>query len=203
MRQSLRIAVVFAVLSALGVAGQDAPVSGAGAARGAGGPFDVPLGKNARGKIEPMDVTGILGIAPLHLDAGTAEPAFQAWDDIRPDDPLELERALRRRLVLGIDSNTYLRAQRQNRELDQRFDSMALFYQSTVSPIYANPIRPDALVGRFRSSPLGIAGPPLTTTGLGLRSHVIFIRLPRLTLTPSVAPLRQHVFPAARPGFSD
>ena len=194
----LRIASVFVVISALGADGQEAPVSSVDAES----PFDVPLGKNASEKIETTDVTAILGIAPLDLESDAADLALQAGGGPDPEDALELERALRRKVVLGIDANTFLRAQRRNRELDQRFDSMALFYQSTMSPVYANPIRPDALVGRFRGSPLGIASPPLTLEGLGLRPHIIFLELPRLSLTPNVAPLRQHVFPAAQPGFS-
>jgi len=194
----LRIASVFVVISALGAYGQEAPVSRVDV----GNPFDVPLGKNAREKIQTTDVTAILGVTPLDLESDAADLALQAGGGPDLDNVLELERALRRKVVLGIDTNTFLRAQRRNRELDQRFDSIALFYRSTMSPVYANPIRPDALVGRFRGSPLGIAGSPLTLGGLGLRPHIIFLELPRLSLTPNVAPLRQHVFPAARPGFS-
>ena len=201
MQYPLRIAFVFALISASAAYGQE--VSLPGTRPGDKTPFDVPLGKNARERIATTDVSNILGGSPLDLERKAAELAFEAAGGSRSDDVLALERALQRKVVLGIDASTFLGAQRQNRDLDARFDSMALFYQSTMSPVYANPIRPDALVGRFRGGGLGIAGPPLTPAGLGLRSHIIFYELPRLTLTPDVAPLRIHVFPAAQPGFSD
>ena len=207
MSRYLKRSFVGVAVLLLGMAGaiwaQEAEAAKVGAPQDASldtlDPFNVPLGENAMPE-KDTDVEGVVGVKPSELEVVPQPEGSPSGPSESTEEP---EGVVYDARLPGLEISALERLEREASLSSGRWNPLVLHYRYLGRTAYRNQIRPTALVSQALGMPVGLVVPPLTAAELGLRLHVIPVRLPVLTLTPSVAPLRQHVFPGAQEGFSD
>ncbi|MFH0964471.1 MAG: hypothetical protein V2A58_10730 [Planctomycetota bacterium] len=163
----------------------------------------LPIGEGAK-TVPDTGVGGVLGGNALELEMrlGEIEEAMRLERAARA---VELEQGTREAAQRSWrwDYPGYVQQGRAATDVLPALEVLGLEYGATSGGLYANPVAPTALVGRYRGLELGGLTPALGAGDLGLRAHTVYLETPRLTLTPDLAPLRTHIFPGARPGFND